>query len=155
MATTIECAEHIPNYSPQEVFDVGTLFETLPDEQGFTLEADADRFAEGVIVRLGLVLAGHDFRIDGKVTEFTRDEHIKVQGSSRVGKAAIWLNLAPEAEQGGTGIQYGISIQHSLLTKFAEPLIAQHLKELLPSYSALYKQNVITTLEERYARLPA
>lgn len=155
MAITIECAEHIPFYSPQEVFDVGTLFETLPDEKGFTLQADSDRFAEGVLVRVGMVVAGHDFRIDGKVTEFARDEHIKVHGSSRVGKAAVWLNLAPEAEQGGTGIQYGISIQHSLLTKFAEPLVAQHLKELLPDYSAQYKQNVINKLDERYRRLSA
>jgi hypothetical protein len=148
MATKIECAEHIPQYSPDEVFDVGTLFDTLPKEEGFVLEADSDRFMEGVIVHLGLVVAGHDFRIDGKVTEFARDEHIKILGSSRVGKAAVWLDLAPEDQ--GTGIHYGISIQHSLMTKFAEPLVAQHLKTLLPRYSAEYKQNVINVLDDRY-----
>src|ERR1035437_3933914 len=113
MSTIPPYTKHIPGYSPAQVFGVGTLVETLPEPHGFTLEVDSDRFAENVIVRLQLLLPGHDFLIPGRVTEFIENEHVKINGSSHVGKAAVWLDLFPDEEINGTRTELGIEINHS------------------------------------------
>jgi hypothetical protein len=149
-----KCAEHIPHYSPDEVFDVATLVDTLPDGQRFALEIDADRFAEGVLARLRFVAGGRDHRIDGKVTECILAERVKIEGSSHVGEAAVWFDLSPDEELGGTKIGYGFSINHCWRYKPAEPLVAQYLKGTMSHYADLYKQNIVGGLGARATMLP-
>jgi hypothetical protein len=149
MAATIKGAEYIPDYPPDKVFEAGTLVETLPDGKGFVIETDADRFAEGLLVRVGLVVPGHDFHINGKVTEYTPAEHFKIEGSSHIGKAAVWLDLSPDEELGGTKIGYGVDIKHNFLWRLAEPLVEQHITKALPRYADHYKQNVVNILNGR------
>jgi hypothetical protein len=150
MAATTRGVELIQGYPPDKVFEVGTLVETLPEGKGFALEADADRFAEGLLVRVGLVVPGHDFHINGEVTEYTPPERVKIEGSSHIGEAAIWLDLSPDEENGGTEISYGVYIKHCFLWRLAEPLVAQHLNNALPRYADYYKQNVVNILNGRH-----
>ena len=141
MATTIACNEHIPIYTPEEVFAVGTALNTLPELDGFILRSRAEHFAMGVEVKIGLVVAHHNFSLKAQVTEFEPSSHVMIRGVSHIGKAAVWLDLEPDEELGGTQIGYGISIKHGLATRLAEPMVAHHLKETVPMFAAGYKSN--------------
>lgn len=148
MATIQPCREHVPGYTPGEVFEVGTLVDTLPHLDGFILETDSERFAKGVVVNIGLTLAKFDFRIEGKVTECEYGKRVKIQGASHVGRAALWLDLLHNEDLEGTDIQYGLQIKHSLSTKLAEPLVASHLRATMPQYAAMFKDNVLQRLDD-------
>jgi hypothetical protein len=145
MSKPIECSEHIPFYTPDRVFEIGTLLETLPTDHGFTIEANSDRFAEGVLIRVGIELHDVNFHIDGKVAEFIPAERVLLKGSSWVGKAAVWLNLSPVDD--GTLIDYGVQIHHNIVTKAAERKVQKHLDNNLSGFAAEYRQNVVDILD--------
>lgn len=114
---------------------------------GLSLETDVKKFAMGAFVRVGLVVAKRSFHIDAEVTEFDPGEHIKIEGESHVGNAALWLDLAA-GDQDGTDIGYGLRICHGWTTRMAEPMVARHLRETMPHFAALYRQNVIVKLTD-------
>lgn len=160
MATTIECEEHFPYYSPDQVFAVGTLFDALPEGHSFSLKRENEedvRFAEGVKVHLGLVAIGITAAVDGMVTEFEEGKHIKIEGSAHLlGTAAVWFDLGPDEEQGGTAVDYGLKISPIAPAKlFVARKIMPQLKKQLPRYTEHYKQNVMNMLDERHGRLSA
>jgi hypothetical protein len=147
MAHTKECTEHIPVYTPREVFEIGTRLDTLPIDDGFTIASDSAYFAQGVLVQVGFALNGQPFSVNAKVEKFEPARAVLIKGSSWVGKAAVWFNLAPNDVLGGTDITYGVKIQHSLLTRAFEPLAKNHLDAHLPEFGYRYRQNVIDILD--------
>ena len=154
MAEPITCVEHIAKYSPEEVFGVGTATDTLPEIPGLHIQPEAERFELGLAVKVGLVVARHEFHLVAAVTEFKPAERVLIEGKSHVGKAAVWLDLSPNEEKGGTDIGYGIQIKHSLLTKPAEPLVHAHLERTAPEFAKKYRLNVVRRLEEIYNPRP-
>ena len=149
MAYSINCREHIPGFSPEEVFEVGTLIDTLPTEHGFKIEAPEgeEQFAPGVIIRLGIVVAQREFSLTGHVEEFDSGEHVLLSGSSWVGKTRVWLDLADDPKRGGTIIDYGVRFKHSLATRALEGQVSKDLDMKIPKFAAGYKANVVDLLE--------
>ena len=154
MAQPITCVEHIAKYSPEQVFEVGTRTDMLPEVHGLTLTPEADRFDLGVGVKVGLVVAHHNFQLDTAVTEFKPAERVLIEGKSHIGRVAVWLDLEPDEEIAGTQIGYGIQVRHSLLTKPAEPKVYSHLKDKAPEFAQKYRLNVVRRLEEIYNPRP-
>jgi hypothetical protein len=150
-----ECNEHIPFYTPEEVFEVGTRMDTLPTEYGFTITSDSDRFAHGVLVQVGIVIAGQPFSVDAQVKTFEPARSVIIHGSSKYGKAAVWFNLAPNDDEDGTDINYGVKIGHSLLTIPFKGVTSSHLDAKLPEFAAHYRQNVIDLLDAEQGQIAA
>jgi hypothetical protein len=142
-----ECTDNISTHSPDDVFKVLTLFEMLPEDQRFTLELDGDRLTAGVTVGVRFELGGHNHRIDGSVTEYQQAERVAITGKSRIGKAAVWLDLAPDKELGGTKVVYGFAINTPLHYRPMGHLVMEHLKKTMSSYAEVYIQNTRSGLE--------
>lgn len=142
MSNPIIHPERFPIYLPHQVFEAGTLIQTLPTKEGMTFEVESDRFKQDLPVEAKINIAGTDFHIIGKVVEFRPDERVKIEGSSHIGTVALWFDLF--REKNGTRVDIGVDIHHHLFAKASEPFVRHHIKhKVLPIYAKSYKRNII------------
>jgi hypothetical protein len=140
-----ECSAHIPDYPPDEVFRVATLFETLPCGQKFELKPDAatDRFTAETLFCIHY--AGAE-RIKGSITDYVAEERIAMEGAFRKGKAKLWTNFFEDEELGGTRIIYGFSIHPRLGFIAAGHALMPRFEGAVSTYAELHMQNTLAGL---------